>query len=374
MWFTNCVAISTKCTFRYVLTLAKEAMQIDWGEADAVLDGTREHLFVFCTLLAYSCAPFAVCFHKANTEAFREGLHLAFQFFGCVPRRVIWGNAKVTVKSGAGKQAIPQETYAAFAAHYCFQMDLCNVRSGNEKGLVENLVGTIRRNTLSPVPHVASLEALKQRIAETCTQYIRTHRIANRQRSVAEMFTEDQSRLSPLPQIPYDFRKVEICRISSCSTARFQTNNYSVPALYARREATVRASAEKVEIYVDGQIVANHKRCYKHHQSIYSLAHYLPLLERRPCSILQAQPVKQNLSGKLLSLLESTRLPAKRFIAVLKYCAENGETVFWQHRNEFMGRNSEKPKIENPINVQDVDLSQYDSFLMDGGASCRLQG
>lgn len=311
-------------------------MQIDWGEADAVLDGTREHLFVFCTLLAYSCAPFAVCFHKANTEAFREGLHLAFQFFGCVPRRVIWGNAKVTVKSGAGKQAIPQETYAAFAAHYCFQMDLCNVRSGNEKGLVENLLGTIRRNTLSPVPHVASLEALNQRIAETCTQYIRTHRIANRQRSVAEMFTEDQSRLSPLPQIPYDFRKVEI--------------------------------------YVDGQIVANHKRCYKHHQSIYSLAHYLPLLERRPCSILQAQPVKQNLSGKLLSLLESTRLPAKRFIAVLKYCAENGETVFWQHRNEFMGRNSEKPKIENPINVQDVDLSQYDSFLMDGGASCRLQG
>lgn len=60
-------------------------------------------------------------------------------------------NAKVAVKSRAGKQAIPQEAYAA---HYCFQMDFCNVRSGNKKGFGENLVGTIRCNALSTATQV----------------------------------------------------------------------------------------------------------------------------------------------------------------------------------------------------------------------------
>lgn len=53
-----------------------KVMQIDQGEADAVLGNTREHLYVFCARLAYSCAPFAVCFLKANTEAFLGGLCL----------------------------------------------------------------------------------------------------------------------------------------------------------------------------------------------------------------------------------------------------------------------------------------------------------
>lgn len=47
-----------------------EAMQIDWGEEDAILNGIRTHLFTFCARLAYSCAPFAICFRRPNTEAF----------------------------------------------------------------------------------------------------------------------------------------------------------------------------------------------------------------------------------------------------------------------------------------------------------------
>lgn len=73
-------------------------------------------------------------------------LILALEFFGGVVRRVLFDNAKVAVKSGTGRKAIPQEAYAALAAHYCFDSVFCNARSGNEKGLVENLVGWTRRN------------------------------------------------------------------------------------------------------------------------------------------------------------------------------------------------------------------------------------
>lgn len=347
-----------------------EAMQIDWGEADAILNGTRTHLFTFCARLAYSCAPFAICFRRPNTEAFLKGLSKAFVFFGGVPRRVIFDNAKVAVKSGSGKLAIPQDTYANFAAHYCFKPDFCNVRRGNEKGLVENLVGTIRRSVLSPVPQVSSLEELNEVLKHNCRIYTKQHRIVNRQRFVADLLAEDKNKLSPLPKIPYDFRKVEICHISTFSTARFETNTYSVPVMYGGRDATVRASAEIVEIYIDGQVVATHKRCYGKHQPIYQLEHYLPLLERKPRSILQAQPVKQNLSKKLLTLLESTMFPPKRLIAILKYCAENGEEAFWQHKTEFLAKPSADVSPANPITVQAVDLSQYDCFLTEGDPLC----
>lgn len=77
-----------------------DAMQIDWDEAYAYIDGVRTKLNVFCARLGYSCAPFAVCFHKQNTESFLEGLILAFEFFGGVARRVLFDNAKVAVKGG----------------------------------------------------------------------------------------------------------------------------------------------------------------------------------------------------------------------------------------------------------------------------------
>ena len=95
-----------------------EAMQIDFGEAYVYLGGDRAKVNLFCARLAYSCAPFAVCFRRQNTEAFLEGIVLAMEFFRGVARRIVFDNARVAVKEGSGKAAIPQESYAALSSHY----------------------------------------------------------------------------------------------------------------------------------------------------------------------------------------------------------------------------------------------------------------
>jgi len=61
-------------------------------------------------------------------------------------------------------------------AYYAFNAHFCNPSSGNEKGLVENLVGFIRRNAMVPLPKVASLEELNDRLIMTCKSY-QSHRI-----------------------------------------------------------------------------------------------------------------------------------------------------------------------------------------------------
>ena len=62
--------------------------------------------------------------------------------------------------------------------------------------------------------------------------------------------------------------------------------------------------------------------------------------------------------------------PPKRLIAILKYCAENGEEAFWQHKIEFLAKPSADVSPANPITVQAVDLSQYDCFLTEGDPLC----
>lgn len=303
------------------------AMQIDFGTAYVYLKGNRTLVNTFCARLCYSCAPFVFCFRKQNSEAFLEGILRAFEFFQGVPRRVIFDNAKVAVKNGSGKLAIPQENYEALAAHYCFFPDFCNVRNGNEKGLVENLVGFIRRNVLVPVPRADSLDELNQQIGGYCRKYIDTHSVSGR----------------------------------------------PTPVKYVGQEAAFKATAEKVTILIDGKSVAVHERCYEKQQQILSLSHYLPLLKQKPRSILQARPVKQNISPRLMQLLESSEFTAKNLMEILKICTEQGEDVFWKRKNEFLARSTQPVVIQDQVVVKQVDLSSYDS-LLGGNSICQNPG
>lgn len=349
-----------------------DAMQIDFGTAYVYLNGTRTAVNTFCARLCYSCAPYVRCFRKQNTEAFLEGIIKAFEFFGGVPRRVIFDNAKVAVKRGSGKTAIPQESYSAIAAHYCFQMDFCNVRSGNEKGLVENLVGLARRNVLVPVPHANSIAELNVKLEQYCTSYIEKHTVRGKS-PVYTLLQQDREKLLPLPGRPYDIRLTDVGRISPYSTLRFQTNSYSVPVKYVGQEATIKASAEDVTIYVDGKDVASHSRCYEKHKQVLVLSHYLPLLERKSRSISQALPVRQNLSPALMRLLETTHFSDKDIMDILKLCAEQGEAAFWKNEVEFLERPSRPVCIPDSVTVDNVNLSCYDHFMKGGEALCQLQ-
>ena len=52
-----------------------------------------------------------------------------FQYYGGVPRRVIFDNARVAVKSGFGAHAAAQDDYKQLAAHYGFEPVFCNPAS-----------------------------------------------------------------------------------------------------------------------------------------------------------------------------------------------------------------------------------------------------
>ena len=100
--------------------------------------------------------------------------------------------------------------------------------------------------------------------------------------------------LYPLPTYRYDASKKTHARVDRFSTVRFDPNNYSVPADYCGKEVTIKALPEKVQILNKNNMIAEHNRCLSHKQYIYTLEHYLPILEHKGRAIFYAKPVKDN--------------------------------------------------------------------------------
>ncbi|CAB3394970.1 conserved protein of unknown function [Kyrpidia spormannii] len=111
----------------------------------------------------------------------------------------LFDNLKTAVvKMLSGRNREEQESFAALRAHYVFEAEFCNVRSGNEKGQVENLVGYVRRNALTPLVEVASLEDLNSRILLSwCDRVAETDRVPHTDETVAAVYTREKEALHP---------------------------------------------------------------------------------------------------------------------------------------------------------------------------------
>ena len=342
---------------------AGDAMQIDWGEATVYLNGMKTTVNLFCARLCYSGAPMVLAYRRQNEESFLDALVQVFQYFGGVPRRVIFDNGKVAVKDGFGAHARKQAGYAALAAHYGFEAVFCNPASGNEKGLVEGLVGYIRRNVCVPVPRTNSMGELNQMMLEKCRSYL-SHQIRGKEASVGTMLAQEKIHLYPLPVYPFDPCKRTVGRVDRFCTVRFDTNNYSVPATYCGREVSVKAGPETVSIYFEGQCIAQHSRCLERKQNIYTLDHYLPLLENKGRAIFYARPVRETLPDYFLQWLQNQDLAPKELVAILGRCRdESYETIMAE-----ASCHSSPGHIEDSVVVQAVALHLYDAFL------CRKAG
>ncbi len=353
-----------------------DAIQIDWGEATAYIDGQKTKVNFFCGRLCHSCAIFAQAYYSQNMESFLEAQQKMFDFFGGVPGRVIFDNAKVAVKEGFGKHAKATEGYKAFAAHYAFKTEFCNIASGNEKGLVENLVGFARKNCMVPVPRVKSIDELNGKLLISCTDYINNHKVTTKTASVKEAYEVEKYYLNPIPAYRYDTSKTETPSVNDFSTVRFDRNNYSVPVTYLRKDVTVKGYANTVFIYHKGELIATHNRAYGKAKTEYRLEHYIDLLERKPRAVFQAKPVRATVDKELLDWGKLLPDGNKEMVKLLRLCVDHGvdKILDIKHRlppgivptvDIIRCQLREEPEsniihFKRDVNVISTDLSTYD--------------
>jgi len=356
-----------------------EAAQIDWGEAVVYMNGEKTKIQLLCVRLCFSRDVFVVSFYRQNSESFLEGLIKAFEYFGGVPKRVIFDNAKVAVKEGFGKHAKSQEYYKALSAHYVFTPEYCNISKGNEKGLVENLVGWSRRNILVPIPRVSDMNELNGILKKSCMEY-RTHNIKGQKMSVGESFQLESKALLALPKYSYDPAKRVLAKVNDFSTVRFHKNNYSVPAKLVGKEVTVRGYGNQVSIVYQNLIVAEYQRSYGSDECFYRLEHYIDLLERKPRAVLNARPVKECVVNELLEWGIKFPNGAKDLVKLLRLGIDHGMDRLLKIKEEMADNRTDLSMdivrsyfytvpdskfsaiAADTVRVKEVSLSAYDEI------------
>ncbi len=357
-----------------------EAVQVDWGQVIIYLAGVRKAVQILCMRECYSADIYCITFFRQNEESFLEGQVTGFEFFEGIPLRVIFDNAKVAVKEGFGAHAKVQDRYKAMAAHYAFQCVFCNVSAAHEKGLVEGLVGWIKRNIFVPIPRVDTLDELNTEIRRRCLQY-REHKIYGREQTVGKMAENARAFMTRLPPYRFDPGKSVTALVDDYSTVRFDYNHYSVPTQYAGKEVSVKGYGNEVVMLYRSKEIARYTRCYGRNQTEYRLAHYIDLIEKRPRSVFNAKPVKNNISDELLRLgrrLSGPREMVKLLRLFMDYGEEkimtavrsiNSPEITIEQVRAHLAPAQEPVRLYRPydVKVQKPQVSRYDA-LIQGGA------
>jgi hypothetical protein len=168
--------------------------------------------------------------------------------------------------------------YLDFANYYGFTIVPCGVGKGNEKGIVENAVGYIKKNFLAGLDP-GDFKTVNPAAAHWLDNIANVRNHGETRRRPKDMFAEEH--LSRLPPEPYDIGTVSQVRATSQFRITLDTNRYSVPAEHAGNQLTMKTYPDRLCIYHDNKLIARHTRSYDRHQDIEDPDHPKALLQQR---------------------------------------------------------------------------------------------
>ena len=306
--------------------------QMDFGQALVKMNGVLRKVMFFAMSLPYSDAMFIVAYARECTETFQDGHVRAFEFFGGVPSRISYDNAKTSVSQIIGAHARKLTNgFLQLQSHYLFEEHFCQVRRPNEKGVVEGVVKFARLNYFVPVPQVKDFDELNAFLVERCREDLK-RTLRGRKGCKKELLAEDQQTLLDLPATPFDACKEVSTTVDRLSLIRFDCNDYSVSVRFAHHTVVVKGYTDHACIFRKNIMIAEHARCWDKEDIAFEPIHYLELLERKPGALDHAKPLHDWELPESFSVLrnrleeEGRNQGTREFIRVLRLLEKHSIT------------------------------------------------
>jgi len=261
-------------------TFAGEQAQVDWAHFGHVMVGrAKRTLSCFVMTLSYSRALYLEFFFDQTMENFLRGHVHAFQSWSGQPRVILYDNLKSAVLERRGNQVLFHPRLIELSGHYHFAPRPCQVRAGNQKGRVERAIRYVRDSFWAGRAFTTLAETNRQAL-------VWRNEIAHQRpwpggdnRTVADVFAEEQTRLLPLALHPFPTDRIETVCSRKSIYVRFDLNDYSIPPEAVGRQLTLAASDHNVRI-LDGSVeIARHVRTFDRHQLVLDPAHQEAVLK-----------------------------------------------------------------------------------------------
>ena len=178
-----------------------EQAQGDWGSFTYLDEkGRRRRVWAFVMVLSWSRAIYVEFVRRADTASFIQCHVNAFEYFGGVPRRCLYDNAKVvTLGRDEAKRPIWNERMPDFSLRLGFELKLCQPYRAQTKGKVESGVKYVRGN-LWPSIRFTDDADLNRQAVDWCDT-VANRRIHGTTHQVpSEMLVKERHHLAKLPE------------------------------------------------------------------------------------------------------------------------------------------------------------------------------
>lgn len=202
----------------------------------------------------------------------------AFQFFGGVPELLVPDNLTSGVTSPHRYDPDINPTYQDMAEHYGVAVIPARVRKPKDKAIAEKTVQMVEQRILAPLRNhqFFGLHEINAAIRPLLDELNRRpfQKLPGSRLSQFEEF--EKHTLKPLPSISYEFAEWKKATINLDYHIAFESNYYSVPYTYVKKQVDIRYTANIVEIFYKSYRIASHQR------ELYRKGRYFTLKEHMP--------------------------------------------------------------------------------------------
>lgn len=259
-----------------------EQAQVDWGSFGFLRIGRAQRpLSAFAMVLSWSRALYVDFALDQRMDTFCAMHRRALEYFGGVPRRVLYDNLKTVVLHHAGATVQFNPRFMPFAGHYLFEPVAAPVRYPEAKGRVESAIKYLRHSFFYGRTF-ATLADVRGQVARWLEETANARRHATTHERPCDRLLIERTRLHPLPAHPWDTDLVETAVVSKDCRVMLDSNAYSVGSDYVGKTVEVRASDTTVRVLWAGEEIASHDRCWERRRYLEKPEHLVKLLERRP--------------------------------------------------------------------------------------------
>ncbi|MBS3789193.1 IS21 family transposase [Candidatus Bipolaricaulota bacterium] len=265
-------------------TLPGEQLQVDWGEATIDYDrGQTRKEYFFAARMSYSRYTYVELREDMKLETLINCLLHTFEDLGGVPLSVTFDNMK-TVVTGRDEKGYPDwnDTFFKFATELDFHPTLCSPRQPNQKGSVENLVRYVKNNFLAG-RCFQTRDDLKDRLAEWLTE-VNEERTSRATEEIPVKLLEEREleKLQPLKATSDNYGLLRYLTVTREGTVHYQTNEYSVPVELIGKTVETRIHPDRVRIYHENDLVADHPRSSGRKERVREPDHYEHTFKKKP--------------------------------------------------------------------------------------------
>jgi transposase len=234
---------------------------------------------VFVAILGWSQYAYVEAVRDQTIEEFITGCENTLHFYNGVPLAIVPDNLKSAVFKASKYEPMLNENFKAFADHYGIAILPARARKPQDKAHVENMVKIAYQRIYTAIPEkqILSLEELNVVIQQHLSVSNDTP-LTGMGASRTDRWKIEQPSLQLLAETKYEMRKIKQVTVMKNGHIYLTEDQhyYSVPYQLIGKKLKLQYSRSKVELYLNYELMASHKRIRSPHNYSTDSSHMPP--------------------------------------------------------------------------------------------------